>query len=192
MEKKPKIPRYWSEFISWKFWLHTIIVDLILAGIWLGINKLTSILPIIRDIGYLALLIAGMFCVAWYLPKLTPQYMGSKNKPSISSIPLKKSRLQHDNILWEGGGRSGWGCDILVIGPLCPKDFTLLSIEHSGEITDIRTDDIYISDSPYHSRLYCSECKGKYLLDTKSKNLKKSRDEVRNRFEGKRRREQES
>ena len=151
---------------------------------------MTAILPIVRDIGFLALLIAGMFCVAWYLPKLAPRFAGMKTKSNVSLVHKKPSRLEHDGVLWEDGGKSGWG--ISVIGPLCPKDFAPLGGENRDKITSAISNDALISDSNYHSRLFCPECKGKYTLGAQPKTIQESRGEVRSRFEGKRRREQET
>ena len=150
---------------------------------------MTIILPIIRDTGFLILLIAGMFCVAWYLPKLAPQFAGMKTKSNVDLVHRKPSRLEHDGVLWEDGGKGAWG--IHVIGPLCPKDFVVLNSERRGKIENTSYDDT-ISNSEYHFRLICPECKSEYTLGKEPKTIRESTDEVRNRFEGKRRREQET
>lgn len=191
MPSKQDNSKYWQELISWRFWLHTAIVDVILTGIWFGVNKLTIILPIIRDTGFLILLIAGMFCVARYLPKLSPQFAGMKTKSNVDLVNRKASRLEHDGVLWEDGGTSGWG-GLRVIGPLCPKDYATLGTEHYDKISSHPNDDTLISKSEYHSRLLCPECKSKYTLGKQPKIIKDSGNEVRSRFEGKRRREQEA
>jgi hypothetical protein len=192
MPEKPDNSKYWQELISWRFWLHTTIVDVILTGIWFGVNKLTIILPIIRDAGFLILLIAGMFCVAWYLPKLAPQYVGGETKLNPNLVHRKPSRLEHDGVLWEDGGRKGMWGTIDVIGPLCPKDFVPLGSECRDKIQSNINYDKLVSDSEYHSRLFCPECKGKYMLSKNPKTTGDSLGEVRSRFEGKRRREQEA
>jgi hypothetical protein len=88
MDTKPDNSKYWQELISWKFWLHTVIVDAVLAGIWFVINKLITIQPIIRDIGFLLLLIAGLFAVAWYLPKFaTKRQMDNSTQAKIKADP---------------------------------------------------------------------------------------------------------
>jgi len=190
MKAKADNSNYWQELISWRFWLHTAIVDILLAGIWFGINKLTTIVPIIRDIGFLILLVSGMFSVAWYLPKLSSRYPGRKTQLYVNGVHTKPSRLEHDNVLWEDGGRHGWS--ISVIGPLCPIDFVPLGAEKRDRIISNPSEDTVISDSDYHSRLFCPECGEKYTLGTQPKTIRDSRDEVRNRFEGKRRRDKES
>ena len=99
-------------------------------------------------------------------------------------------RLEYDNVLWEDIGRRGrLQGEIIVKGPLCPKDFTPLSIRRGSNIETRFDDDRFISE--YHGYLYCITCKGKYLLAarSKSKQIVKSRDEVRVLFEGKRARE---
>lgn len=153
---------------------------------------LTIIVPIIRDVGFLVLLIAGMFCVALYLPKLTPQFTGMKTNPNVDLAHIKPSRLEHDNVLWEDGGKHYWGGGVVVNGPLCPKDFTPLCTEKRDKINSNPSEDTLISDSDYNSRLFCLECKSKYILGKEPKSMQDSRDEVSNLFEGKRRREQET
>ena len=148
-----------------------------------------GIVPIVRDIFAGAIFIAVIFALAWSLPKFAFQYAGGKAKPSNIRVSRKPSRLEHDGVLWEDGGKTGWG--ISVIGPLCPKDFAVLSRERRGKIENTSYDDT-ISDSEYHSRLICPECKRKYTLGIESTTRRESTDEVRNRFEGKRRREEET
>lgn len=136
------------------------------------------------------MLIAGMFCVAWYLPKLAPQYAGGENKSKTNLVHGKPSRLEHNGVLWEDIGKSMFG--IKVYGPLCPKDLTPLGSEHSDKIKSSINYDNLVSDSQYHSRLFCPECKSKYTLGAEPKTTEDSLNEVRSRFEGKRNREQET
>lgn len=115
----------------------------------------------------------------------------------VKSIPIttvkarKPSRLEHDGVLWEDGGRRGmWGI-IDVIGPLCPDDFAPLCSECRDKVqSDIDCSKL-VSDSEYHLRLFCPECRKKYILGENPKTTGASLDEVRSRFEGKRKREQE-
>lgn len=107
----------------------------------------------------------------------------------ITTVRRPPSRLEHDGVLWEDGGvNSIWGLN--VIGPLCPKDYTPLSVKWGDKTEASVSDDTFISASGYHHQLFCLECKTEYTLGTKAKQIKDSRDEVRNRFEGMRRREQ--
>jgi hypothetical protein len=188
MDTKPD-KQHWQEFITWKFWVGAVIADSILASLWWGLNKLVTIVPIVRDIGFLVLLIAGAFLVAWRLPKWAPEYGGTKTKATKTSLVKTPSRLLHDNVLWEDGGKSGWG--IHVVGPLCPKDYAHLGSEHGDKIKSYIDYDAVISKSYYHTMLVCPECKSKYTLGKNPKTANESMGEVRNRFEGKRRREQE-
>lgn len=188
MSTNPNNPN-WREFISWKFWLHTAIVDIILTGIWFGVNKLAAIIPLVRDIGFLVLIIAGMFCVAWYLPRLSFQF-GNRNSATAKLSLRKPIRIEHDNVLWEDRGSTHWD-NVIVVGPLCPKDFTPLSTEHRDKIEPNVRHNTFISDYAGHSRLFCTECKSKYTFGSEPKSIEQSKEEVRNRFEGKRRRESE-
>jgi hypothetical protein len=99
------------------------------------------------------------------------------------------SRLEHDGVLWEDGGNDGWR-SLNVIGPLCPKDFTPLAMKKSDKVEANLNYDTTISNSGYHSLLICPECKTEYNLGEKPKTIQSSHNEVRNRFEGKRKREQ--
>lgn len=180
--------QYWREFISWRFWLSTFIADAILAFLWWGVSKLVVIMPIVRDVGFLVLLMAGAFLVAWRLPKWAPTY-ASDNIKDIKSLTKKPSRLIYDNVIWEDAGKDGWG-RIVVIGPLCPKDLTPLGSEAHGKIQSSINFNKPISDYEYHSRLFCLECKSKYTLGAEPKTPEDSEDEVRKLFDGKRRREQ--
>lgn len=96
-------------------------------------------------------------------------------------------RLEHDGVLWEDGGYNALG-GLKVEGPLCPKDYTPLAIRHLDTLANRASDNMYISDYGY-SRLVCPECKTEYTLGKNQKKVGDSRNEVRSRFEGKRRRD---
>ncbi len=147
-------------------------------------------IPLIRDIFAGIIFVAVIFALAWALPKFALQYAGEKTKSGNILVPKKPSRLVHDNVLWEDAG-TNYFSGIVVDGPLCPKDFAVLGRERRGKIENISYD-AQISDSEYHSRLVCPECGSKYTLGKEPKTIQESRNEVRRRFEGKRRREQET
>jgi len=118
----------------------------------------------------------------------------SENKvvqKTSSVVHPASRRLEHDGVLWEDGGFNFWG-NIDVIGPLCPKDYTPLATKYRDTIEVNIRGDTTISDSEYHSTLVCPECKTEYILGTTPKEITQSRLEVGSRFEGKRRREQQT
>ncbi len=107
-----------------------------------------------------------------------------------SRVKKSRPRLIHDGVLWEDGGNNPWG-NLSIIGPLCPKDYTPLAIEnHDGRIEANMDYDKRIWTSGYNHMLVCTECNAKYTLGKKPKQVRNSRNEVYNHFEGKRRREQ--
>jgi len=63
-----------------------IVVQLILQAMWYGVSKLLAD-QFLRDIGVIAVFIAGIFAAAWYLPKLSP---------ILSGVSRKKERI-YDN-----------------------------------------------------------------------------------------------
>ena len=141
----------------------------------------------IRDIGFLIILVVVIFVVAWFYPKLVLAQTGRTAAIKQSRVP--KSRLEHNGVIWEDGGFSGYG-GLRVVGPLCPKDYTPLCLIDGGKIKMLRYNET-ISDSYHHSQLYCPECKNEYDLGT-VKTTEESKNEVSRRFEGKRNREQTS
>ena len=149
-----------------------------------------GISPMFRDIFAGVTFVAVIFALAWALPKFALQYAGGKTKPRSLNISDKPSRLLHDNVLWEDTG-TNYFYGITVDGPLCPKDFAVLGMERRDKVENIRHDEL-VSDSGYHAQLVCPECNSKYTLGDKPKTIRESENEVRHRFEGKRRREQET
>ncbi len=121
MDTKPDSSKYWQELISWKFWLHTIIVDIILAGIWFAINKLITIQPITRDIGFLLLLIAGLFAVAWYLPKFSIKRQSGRK---VERAKIKE--LDSDLLKWLQGiiSNQSQNIPLSIRGKIDHLDFT--------------------------------------------------------------------
>ncbi len=101
--------------------------------------------------------------------------------------PTPPRRLEHDGVLWEDGGRDMYG-DVNVVGPLCPKDYTPLSMEYKGNIQARLRFDTTISGSGYHARLVCLECHAEYTLGKSPKQVQESHDEVAVRFIGMRKR----
>ncbi len=147
----------------------------------------------------IAIFVGGLIYMLWpWLSQISPirirspftiRKQGQHFSNQIKKIP---SRIEYDNVLWEDGGTRYWGSGVVVIGPLCPNDFTPLCTEDRGQINSNPSEDTLISDSDYNSRLFCLKCKSKYTLGTEPKSIEDSRDEVNNLFEGKRRREQET
>jgi hypothetical protein len=127
-----------------------------------------------------------------------PVYITNEQKQQPSGIipsskPVKTSpprRLEHDSVLWEDVGKDGWGY-VKVVGPLCPKDFTPLSIKTSHDIQANIQYNTWISPS-YYSQLICLECHTEYTLGNKAKQIQASHDEVAIRFTGMRKRERET
>lgn len=146
-----------------------------------------SIPEIVQGWGYLVIFVAGIFAVAWYLPKLAPVYTGRQTTMTPKRT-LKRPQLIHDGVLWEDGGNYASG-GIMVIGPLCPKDYTPLGEKYRDEFRPRIGDDTFISGLKDDSQLFCLECKAEYTLGKKIKTIKDSMEEVRSRFGGMRRRE---
>ena len=173
---------------SWQAILHFVVVEIALNLIWDRVSSMFQIVAI-REVGFLVVFVAGLFAVAWYLPKLEPALY------SLGSAKIKKqsvTRLEHDSVLWQDGGNDNYGY-IKVIGPLCQKDITPLAVKlRDGRIeTSIKWDTI-ISSSEYPPKLICPECDTEYTLGVNPKKLEDSHNEVRSRFEGKRRRDYQS
>ncbi|MFC1930350.1 hypothetical protein ACFLWE_00430 [Chloroflexota bacterium] len=113
-----------------------------------------------------------------------------RTKTTIKTTKSANTRLTYDNVLWENVGVNGYG-GMMVKGPFCPKDFTPLVTKRGWDKkvdTNLREDDSF---SEYHDQLFCLECNTEYVLSKSYKRLGQSRSEVRNLFEGIRRREQE-
>jgi hypothetical protein len=175
-----------QRFKSWPYWVHLIIDTIVGQALWWGISELLKTPVEIQSIIAGIVLVATIFAVAWYLPKILK---------SSNTVPVKErakklapTRLEHDGVLWEDGGRDGWG-SLNVIGPLCPKDFTPLAIKRNDKVDTHLKYDTTISNSGYHSILTCPECNTEYNLGEKPKTIQSSHDEVLNRFKGKRNRE---
>jgi len=143
------------------------------------------VLPVLPFVGLF------LFAMVIWQTRKSEVINGETRMVNSSIVHKKPSRLEHDGVLWEDQGRNAWG-NISVVGPLCPKDFAFLGIEHNDKIESHPKWDSIISRSEYHSRLICPECKSKYTLGKQMKTLQESHDEVYNRFEGKRRREKET
>ena len=78
--------------------LHVVIVEIIINLLWNWVSQMFTF-PIIREIGFLVLIITGLWAVAWYLPKLSPKFSGasSESKPKViheySSLDENKRKL---------------------------------------------------------------------------------------------------
>lgn len=115
----------------------------------------------------------------------------TKSITTINGVKKRvANRLEHDGVVWEDGGWGGFGT-LVVHGPLCPKDLTPLATKFGEHIDTNINYDKTVSSWGGHSKLVCPECNAEYVLGEKSKSIKDSLNEVRSRFEGKRRREQE-
>ncbi len=101
------------------------------------------------------------------------------NHPDIARRVERRTppRQEYDGVLWEDGGRDIWG-GVDVIGPLCPKDYTPLSMKHNDRIEAGVRYDTTISISGYHSQLVCLKCHTEYILSNEPKRLQESHDEV--------------
>ena len=84
-----KMGGMWRKFITAPYWIHLLVDTIISQGIWWLITMLFDTPILIRSIIAGVILIAGMFCVAWYLPKLTPQPTVVSTQPN--NKPIKKS-----------------------------------------------------------------------------------------------------
>jgi len=166
--------------------IHVVIVEIVINLVWNWVSNRFTV-PLVREIGFLFVFVAGLFAVAWYLPKLAPVYTGRK----IITETTQPLRVQHDGVLWEDTGKTYAGSGRIVVGgPLCPNDLTPLALT-DGEEVDTNVDyDSYISDCDY--QLVCIKCKTEYFLEEEPKQLQKSRNEAGNLLEGIKRREQEN
>jgi hypothetical protein len=79
--------------------------------------------PYIREIGFLVIILAGMFVFGLYMPKLATAVAGvavrASQKPVVKTVP----KLEYDNVLWLDTGRYN-------DGPFCPKDKTRLMVKN--------------------------------------------------------------
>ena len=108
----------------------------------------------------------------------------------------KVERIKHDGVLWEYTGRhSTFSGSLIAEGPLCPKDYCLLSIrwhDYGGVHEEVRADnrdERIISESHNDAILFCQECKEQYTLGEQGKTIKQSCWEAEALFEAKHRRE---
>ena len=123
-------------------------------------------------------------------------FKSQKSSPALASATANKlikqpppRRLEHDGVLWEDGGSNGWG-GVYVIGPLCPKDYTPLSLKYRDNIEAKLNFGTTISSSGGNYQLVCLQCHTTYSLGKNPKRVQESYDEVAVRIIGMRRREQ--
>ncbi len=190
--------RIWK-FVRGKFGIpsgrvivHFVVVEAVLQAMWWGAGKVFSMIPeVVKGWGFLAVFIAAIFAVAWYLPKLSPAlYSFRIGVGKIQPTKPTNTRLTYDNVLWEDAGSDGWG-GIRVTGPFCPKDFTPLAMKRGWDKivdTDVREQAYYWERGEC---LFCLECKTEYVLSENPKRLEQSRSEVLSLFKGIRRRKQQ-
>ena len=67
--------------------IHVIVIEIIINALWNWVSA-TFTIPLIREIGFLVLIIVVLFVVAWYLPKLSPRLSGAsqEKKRGLSSF----------------------------------------------------------------------------------------------------------
>jgi hypothetical protein len=84
--------------------VHLVLFEAISQFLWWLAGLLFSAIPeVAKGWGFLIIFVAGMFAVAWYLPKLSPSLynLGARRMTnSVRSIP----QLKHDGVLWEDRG----------------------------------------------------------------------------------------
>jgi hypothetical protein len=156
--------------------IHFIVLEIVGNLIWNFISMGFS-LVIVREIGFLVIVVMGMWVVAWYLPKLSlKQYSFGLSVKKRIVIP----RTVYDGVQWENHGMNYLGY-INVEGPLCPKDSTPLIIRKNNKYeTSFSNTQIISKNTP----LICLKCKTEYLLgDAVVKSIEESRKEVGTLFE---------
>jgi len=73
---------------------HIVVVEGILNLVWNQVSKMFTI-PLIREMGFLVLTVAGLFAVAWYLPKLAPKWSGAtQSDRSVQKAQLPEPWLR--------------------------------------------------------------------------------------------------
>ena len=155
--------------------IRAIVFEALLTLAWWGISSLFNI-TIVREIGFLVVLVTGVFALTWYYTKReTVRITVDANRKS-AQIANRPQRLEHDGVIWEQQGRG-------IDGPLCPKDFTPLCMKYGDNIQTIISDTFEISSFNIY-RLYCLSCKTEYLLGERGKSTRQSMEEVRLLFEG--------
>lgn len=182
-------------FLTAPYWVHLLVDTAISQVIWWGVTQIFETPIIVRSIIAGIILIAAMFCVAWYLPRLAIQSNSDKvnsNQNNVLASNQKKKvpiRLKHDNVVWEDIGWDGHG-GIRVAGPYCPKDLSTLGFEQYGKVDNNLRWDITIAPPdgflPY-AGLICPKCHERYYFGEEPKTVQESEDEVRSIFEGMRR-----
>lgn len=55
---------------------HVVIIEIFLELIWNWFSGVITII-LVREIGFIVVFVAGLFAVAWYLPKLSPRWSGA-------------------------------------------------------------------------------------------------------------------
>lgn len=68
--------------------VHFVLVEIAINLIWDRASRM-FIIPLIREIGFLVLSLAGLFAVAWYLPRIWPSFSGAtegKTRTKSSSV----------------------------------------------------------------------------------------------------------
>jgi hypothetical protein len=175
------------KFLSAPYWVHLLVDTIIGQSLWWGISKVLETPILARSIIAGAIFIATIFAIARYLPKLSPS---QDLAPAKTKVPSILPRLMHDGVLWEDRGDHYPYGSTRINGPLCPKDCTPLGIKYGDTIETTFRDDTLVSGYDYHHKLACLECNTEYTLGDKPKTIERSRNEVKSRFEGKKRREE--
>lgn len=76
---------------SWGAIIHIIVVEIIINLIWNWVSKGFETI-LVREIGFLVLVIAVIFAIAWYLPKLSPKLGGASKQSGIITDYTSLSR----------------------------------------------------------------------------------------------------
>ena len=77
--------------------LHFVIIEIILQFIWNWVSNMFTI-PLVREVGFLVVFVAGLFAVAWYLPKLTPNLSGASKYRKVRNDYDTES-IKYGNIM---------------------------------------------------------------------------------------------
>jgi hypothetical protein len=73
--------------------INFVVIQVVLELIWNWVSQGFTI-PFIREIGSLVVFVAGIFVVAWYLPKLTAVVIGKQDSPNSSILVEPKPKKE--------------------------------------------------------------------------------------------------
>lgn len=110
---------------SWRAIIHIIVVEIVITAIWYGVSKLVST-PLIREIGFLVICVAGLFAMAWYLPKLTPGIIPRGKRKEYNEYDVES--IRYGNIF-----RNMMKEDIDKLDTCLSVVFRRVMIDHIGD-----------------------------------------------------------